>query len=209
MSFIQTIPAEQATGETGAMYERQQRHYGYLPNYARVFCYRPELMKLWSDLQKGIRRHVEPRRFGLVTLAAARALRSSYCSLAHGRALTEYFPEDDVRAIADGDPSTPLSAAETAMMDFAAQVARDATAVTAADVGALKSHGFSDAEVFDIAVTAAARAFFSKVVEGLGAQPDAEFHALDESLKAALTVGRPIADAGAAVAAVVRVHGNE
>lgn len=83
-------------------------------------------------------------------------------------------------------------------MDFAARVARDAAAVTAADVEALKFHGFSDAEVFDIAVTAAARAFFSKVVEGLGAQPDAEFHALDESLKAALTVGRPIADPAAA-----------
>lgn len=209
MSFIQTTPAEHATGETRAMYERQQRHYGYLPNYARVFCYRPELMKLWSDLQKGIRQHVEPRRFGLVTLAAARALRSSYCSLAHGRALTEYYSGDEVRAIAERDPVTPLSAAETAMMDFAAQVAGDAAAVTAADVGALKSHGFSDVEVFDIAVTAAARAFFSKVVEGLGAEPDEEFHALDDSLKAALTVGRPIAGGAAADLAVVRPAGNE
>lgn len=209
MSFIQTIPADQATGETRDMYDRQQAHYGYLPNYARVFCYRPELMKLWADLQKGIRRHVEPRRFGLVTLAAARALRSSYCSLAHGRALTEYFTADEVRAIADGDPSGPLSPAEVAMMDFAARVAGDAAAVTAADVDTLKSQGFSDAEVFDVAVTAAARAFFSKVVEGLGAQPDTEFHALDESLKAALTVGRPIADGAGADPAVVRPDGNE
>lgn len=209
MSFIQTIPAEQATGETRAMYERQQRHYGYLPNYARVFCYRPELMALWADLQKGIRRHVEPRRFGLVTLAAARALRSSYCSLAHGRALTEYFTAQEVRAIADGEPVGPLSAAESAMMDFAARVARDAAAVTAADVDALESHGFSDAEVFDIAVTAAARAFFSKVVDGLGARPDVEFHGLDESLKSALTVGRPIAEPAAAEPAVVQPGRNE
>lgn len=209
MSFIQTIPMEQATGETRAMYDRQQRHYGYLPNYARLFCYRPELMKLWADLQKGIRQHVERRRFGLVTLAAARALRSSYCSLAHGRALTEYFSADEVRAIANDESSAPLSEAEAAMMDFAARVARDAAGVTAADVDALKAHGFSDAEVFDIAVTAAARAFFSKVVEGLGAQPDAEFHALDEPLKTALTVGRPIAEPAAAEPAVVRPDRNE
>lgn len=209
MSYIQTIPAQQATGETRVMYERQQHHYGYLPNYARIFCYRPELMKLWAELQKGIRRHVEPRRFSLVTLAAARALRSSYCSLAHGRALTEYFTADEVRAIADNDSSAPLSEAETAMMNFAAQVARDAAAVTAADVDALKAHGFSDADVFDIAVTAAARAFFSKVVEGLGAEPDSAFHALDESLQAALTVGRPIADRDAAEDAVVQTGENE
>jgi uncharacterized peroxidase-related enzyme len=193
MAFIRTIAPQEATGETRSMYERQQRHYGYVPNYAQVFCYRPELMKLWADLQAGIRRHIEPRRFGLVTVAAARALRSSYCSLAHGRALTEFFSVEDVCAIADGDGSGPLSAAEQAMMEFAGRVAVDAASVSAAEVDVLRTHGFSDAEIFDIAAAAAARAFFTKVVDGLGAQPDSAYHDLDTALKAALTVGRPIA----------------
>lgn len=198
MAFIRTIAPQQATGETRSMYERQQRHYGYVPNYAQVFCYRPELMKLWADLQSGIRRYIEPRRYGLVTVAAARALRSSYCSLAHGRALTEFFSVEEVCAIADGDGPGPLSAAERAMMEFAGHIARDAASVSAADVDLLRTHGFSDAEIFDIAVAAAARAFFTKVVDGLGAQPDAAYHDLDDTLKTALTVGRPIAAPAAA-----------
>jgi len=37
MTFIATTPLEDAQGETRAMYERQREHFGYLPNYARVF----------------------------------------------------------------------------------------------------------------------------------------------------------------------------
>jgi len=77
-------------------------------------------------------------------------------------------------------------------MRFSRQVARDAATVEAADVERLKAHGFSDAEVFDIAAVAAGRAFFTKVLDAVGSLPDAGFMSLDEDLRAPLTVGRPI-----------------
>ena len=43
----------------------------------------------------------------------------------------------------------------------------------------LKGHGFSDGEVFDIAVTAAGRAFFTKVIESLGVATGAPLRSLD------------------------------
>ena len=91
MSFLKTTPPSEATGAVRALYERQQGGWGFVPNYARPFSHRPEIMSLWADLQRGIRSHVAPRRFELVTLAAALALRSSYCSLAHGKALLEWY----------------------------------------------------------------------------------------------------------------------
>ena len=56
----------------------------------------------------------------------------------------------------------------------------------------LRQHGFSDAEIVDITTTAAARCFFSKTLDAWGAEPDENFMALDENLRQALTVGRPI-----------------
>ena len=50
MAFIDTISASWVTGDAFAMYERQQRHYGYVPNYATVFCHRPEVMRRWGEL---------------------------------------------------------------------------------------------------------------------------------------------------------------
>jgi alkylhydroperoxidase family enzyme len=79
-------------------------------------------------------------------------------------------------------------------MDLADKVAMDATTVTQTDVDGLRAHGLSDAEIFDVIAAAAARCFFSKMLDGLGAQADARYAELDAPLRETLTVGRPIAD---------------
>ena len=50
----------------------------------------------------------------------------------------------------------------------------------------------SEAWRFDIVVTAAGRAFFTKLLDGLGVQGDAPLAEMDAALKEALTVGRPL-----------------
>ena len=93
---------------------------------------------------------------------------------------------------ARGEFPGSLSPADVALVNYARKVASDAPAVTAADIGRLKECGFSDAEVFDIAAVAAARAFWTKVLEALGVEPDAPFHQLDEEFRTALAPGRPL-----------------
>jgi uncharacterized peroxidase-related enzyme len=193
MAFIDIIPAPHIDDDVREMYRRQSAHYGYVPNYAKVFCYRPEIMRLWAQLQSGIKRHMSKRRFELVTFAAAQALRSTLCSLAHGNALTDFFSVDEVLTIARGGVPKSLSAADAAMMEFSRKVARDASAITIDDVGFLKEHGFADAEIFDIVATVAARAFFTKVVESLGVEVDAPFRTMKSELRQSLTAGRPMA----------------
>jgi uncharacterized peroxidase-related enzyme len=192
MSFITTTSPNEAEGDVREMYMRQQTKYGYVPNYAKVFSHRPQIMKLWADLQKGIRANFENRRFELVTVAAAMAIRSTYCSLAHGQALTEFYSADEVQSIVNGSDFGPLTEAERVMMRFAGKVAREASRVTAGDVELLKEHGFTDTEIFDIVAAATARTFFAQLCEGLGATADATFRELDEPLRNTLTVGRPI-----------------
>ena len=192
MAFIDTISASWVTGEAFAMYDRQQKHYGYVPSYATVFSHRPEVMRRWGELLAAIKRHMDRRRFELATFAAAHELKSTLCTLAHGKALLAFFSADDVVAMARGETPSSLSAAEAALMRFARAVARDASAVTADDVAVLKNHGYSDAEVFDIVATAAGRAFFTKVIESLGVAADSPLQELDPAFCAALTVGRPI-----------------
>jgi uncharacterized peroxidase-related enzyme len=192
MAFIDTISASWVTGEAFAMYDRQQKHYGYVPNYATVFCHRPEIMRRWAELLAAIKRPMDKRRFELATFVAAHALRSTLCTLAHGKALLAFFSAEDVMKMARGEMPASLSAAEAALMRFARAVARDASAITAADVVELKGHGFSDAEVFDIVVTVAGRAFFTKAIESLGVATDAPLREMDGALREALTVGRPV-----------------
>jgi uncharacterized peroxidase-related enzyme len=130
----------------------------------------------------------------LATLAAARQLRSSYCSLAHGKVLAEQFYDPEtVQALALDHSAAPLAPAEVAVMELAGKVARDATSVTAGDIDRLRGLGLTDGEIVDVVLTAAARCFFSKTLDALGAEPDSAYWNLDPGLRDALTVGRPIA----------------
>jgi uncharacterized peroxidase-related enzyme len=150
----------------------------------------------WISLLKSVQSNLPVRTYELATLAAARALRSSYCSLAHGKVLADkVFDAPTVTRIVKDADHSPLEPRERVMMAFAEKVALNADRVTSADIDELRSHGYQDVEIFDVAATAAARCFFSKLLDALGAQPDSSFNLLDPALRDALTVGRPVATA--------------
>ena len=80
------------------------------------------------------------------------------------------------------------------MLAFAEKVTRHAYKVTQEDVDDLRGHGFADAEILDIVLAAAARNFFSRVVDAVGAEPDPEYLDLETGLRHALAVGRPFGE---------------
>ncbi|MDX6515757.1 MAG: hypothetical protein QOH73_1423 [Gaiellaceae bacterium] len=163
-------------------------------NYERAFTARPEVYAAWGELNGAIKAGMDLRRYELATLAAARRLRSSYCSLAHGTVLKERFDEP-VLEIARDRHSAGLDAFDLAVMDLAERVVDDATAITDGDLQALRDLGLSEPEIMDVVLAAAARCFFSKTLDALGVRPDASYNELDPELRDALVVGRPIADA--------------
>jgi len=165
------------------------------PNYRRAFARHPRVYAAWDALLAAVKEGVDLRRYELATLAAARRLRSSYCCLAHGKVLAEqHLDPAKVRAIAIDHHEAGLDEVDVAVMDFAAKVAGDATAVTQADVDRLRALGLSDKDVFDVVLWVAARAFLTKTVDAIGVLPDASFRAMAGELRDALTVGRGIAE---------------
>ncbi|GAA1295272.1 hypothetical protein GCM10009609_75940 [Pseudonocardia aurantiaca] len=192
--FIESIPEATASGPVAQMYDADRERLGYVANYTRAFAHRPAVYAAWQQLSSAIRQSMDERAYELVTVAAARRLRSSYCMLAHGEILAgRILPPDAVRGIATGDDHAGLDAAEVAAMDLVEKIVDDATSVTAADVDGLRQLGMSDPEILDVVLAAAARCFFSKVLDAVGAQADPAFAGLDPALRDALTVGRPIA----------------
>lgn len=183
MSYIKTITVEQATGAAHEMYEHQKQHWGYVPNYAKTFGYRPELMSRWGRLLAEARRPVDDYRYELVTFAAANRLGHTACSLAHGGKLANMIGTESVTAIADGRESDVLSDADVAIVRFARSVAEDARQVSPEQVDALRTQfGLDEADIFDIASIAAARCFFTKILDALGSKPDDPLLASNQEL---------------------------
>jgi uncharacterized peroxidase-related enzyme len=195
VAFIRTISPSDAEGRVREMYQEARRRFGYVPNWAQAFSLRPDVRDGWSTLLRSIQSNLPVRSYELATLAAARALRSSYCCLAHGSVLADkVFDATTVTAIMKGEDEIPLEPGERAMMAFAEKVVQNADRISSADIEVLRAHGYRDEEIFDIAAAAAARCFFSKLLDALGVQPDSSFNELDPALRQALTVGRPVAD---------------
>jgi hypothetical protein len=117
--------------------------------------------------------------------------------LAHGSVLaSRFFAPDELRGVVADHRTAGLDEVDVAVMDLAEKVAGDATSITRDDVQRLRDLGLADADIVAVVAAAAARCFFSKALDALGAEPDAVYRAsLDAELREALTVGRPIEDA--------------
>jgi alkylhydroperoxidase family enzyme len=162
-------------------------------NMELAFEARPEAYGAWRQLVTAIKSTMDERRYELVTLAAARRLRSSYCCLAHGAILLEKFGEP-VREIALDHRGAGLDEVDCAVMEFAERVVDDATSIGEEDHDRLRALGLSDDEIMDVVLAATARCFFSKTLDALCVQADASYRdELDPEVREALVVGRPIA----------------
>jgi len=163
-------------------------------NMERTFEEHPEVFEAWKQLNGAVKAGMDLRRYELVTIAAARRLRSSYCCLAHGTVLLEQFGEP-VREIARDHHAAGLDEVDVAVMDFAERIVEDASAIREADLQRLYDLGLSRKDVMDVALAATARCFFSKTLDALCVLPDASYAEMAPELREVLVVGRPIATA--------------
>ena len=80
---------------------------------------------------------------------------------------------------------------DAAIAAFAARVARDAPHIDDTEREALRAHGLSDADIFDVILAVAARCFFSTVLDATGTRADASYRErLPVDLVTELTCGR-------------------
>ncbi|MBB6626082.1 carboxymuconolactone decarboxylase family protein [Nocardioides sp. KIGAM211] len=194
--FIDATPEEDADGALGAYYQQQRDAWGFLPNYAAAFSTRPDVAAAWNALNKSIRDGMERRRFEIATIGAARALGSTYCTAAHSKFLRDACDDEaTMLAIATDPDGATLDDQDRAVYEFAAKVAQDAASIQQEDVDRLRAHGLSDADVADVVFAAAARCFFTRVLDGLGAQLDVQTaQAFTPEVLASMVVGRPVAE---------------
>jgi len=180
--------------EVDAWNEAQTARWGYLPNYAAVFGSRPDVARAWTALNAAVSGGMDRRRFELATIAAARALGSTYCTAAHSMFLRDVCGDEATMvALADDPDGGSLDGTDRAVVAFATKVARQASAISQDDVDALRAAGLSDNDVADVIFAVGARCFFATVLDAAGAEPDHQLAAALDTVAERLVVGRPIA----------------
>ncbi len=78
MTFIRSVPVEEAEGKVKEMYELDIKEFGFVGNGTKAMSLRPEAFLAWETLRKTVRSKMRLRRYELVTLATASALGCTY-----------------------------------------------------------------------------------------------------------------------------------
>jgi uncharacterized peroxidase-related enzyme len=153
---------------------------GFVPNvflalarrpeeFRAFFAYHDALMEKPGTLSKAERE--------MIVVATSGLNQCQYCVVAHGAILRirakNPFVADQV---AINHRKADLKPRQKAMLDFAVKVAERSHAIDDADYEALKHHGFSDDDAWDIAAIAAMFAMSNRLANAFSIRPNDEFY---------------------------------
>jgi uncharacterized peroxidase-related enzyme len=191
--FLQTIADEDATDRVAEIYARQKSQMGFVMAATKCFTARPDLLPIYTEFSDKIRSgfSLGLREWRLITLIAAKHIPSTYCSYVYGKQLIDDLgSKEAVLAVQRDFRSAGLSDRDVEMLAYAEKVTRDAPRISPLDIERLRSVGFTDREICDIALCAAFRCFVSRFFDAVGAGPDAAFIDEDAEFRSAMTVGK-------------------
>ena len=157
-----------------------QEKAGFVPNvflalahrpaeWRAFFAYHDALMEKEGGLTKAERE--------MIVVATSGANQCQYCVVAHG-AILRVRAKNSLIAdqVAINYLKADLTPRQRAMLDFAMQVALEAASVEDADFAALREHGFSDDDIWDIGAIAAFFALSNRLANLSAMRPNDEFY---------------------------------
>ncbi len=78
MADIREIPYDESTGLLREMYDEDLKDQGYIDNSTSIFSLRPDVVAAFKETIRRLRTHIRLRRYELVTIAAAKAMRCKF-----------------------------------------------------------------------------------------------------------------------------------
>jgi uncharacterized peroxidase-related enzyme len=193
--FLKTVADEEATGRIAELYQGQKAQLGFVMEAMRCWTARPDLLPIYQDFSDKVRAgfSLSPRDWRLITLIAAKHVPSTYCSQVYSKqAVADLGSKEAVLAVQRDFHTAGLNSRDVEMLRFAETITKDASRVNEQDIARLRSVGFTDVQICDIALCTAFRCFVSRFFDALGAGPEPVFIDADADFRRAMTVGREI-----------------
>jgi uncharacterized peroxidase-related enzyme len=153
---------------------------GFVPNVFLALAHRPDEFRAFfayhdalllreSGLSKGEKE--------MIIVATSGANHCLYCVVAHGAILRIYEKNPRIAdQLAVNHHKADITPRQKAMLDFAMKVCLDSGAIGEADHAALREHGFSDEDAWDIAGITALFGLSNRMANTISLRPNDEFY---------------------------------
>ena len=157
-----------------------QEKAGFVPNVFLTLAHRPDEFRAFVAYHDALMEKeggITKAEREMIVVATSGANGCPYCVVAHGAILRIRAKNPLISdQVATNYRKADITPRQKAMLDFAFKVALKSAEVSDADFSELRSHGFSDEDIWDIGAIAAFFALSNRMANMISMRPNDEFH---------------------------------
>jgi 4-carboxymuconolactone decarboxylase len=159
-----------------------QEKSGFIPNVFLVLAHRPDEFRAffaYHDALMDKPGNLTKAEREMIVVATSNLNQCQYCVVAHG-AILRIRAKDPLVAdqVAVNYRKADITDRQKAMLNFAVRVSTAAYKVSESDFATLKSHGFTEEDVWDIAAITAFFGLSNRIANVTSMRPNAEFYSM-------------------------------
>jgi 4-carboxymuconolactone decarboxylase len=159
-----------------------QEKSGFIPNVFLVLAHRPDEFRAffaYHDALMDKPGNLTKAEREMIVVATSNLNQCQYCVVAHG-AILRIRAKDPLVAdqVAVNYRKADISDRQKAMLDFAVRVSAEAQKVSESDFATLRSHGFTEEDIWDIAAISAFFGLSNRLANVTSMRPNTEFYAM-------------------------------
>jgi len=165
-----------------ARIEAVQQKAGFVPNVFLTLAHRPEEFRAFFAYHDALMEKeggITKAEREMIVVATSSANQCQYCVVAHG-AILRIRAKNPLIAdqVAANYRKADITERQKAMLDFALKVSQRSAEVGAADFEAMKRHGFSDEDIWDVGAISALFALSNRMANLIEMRPNEEFYSM-------------------------------
>ncbi|TCP60722.1 putative peroxidase-related enzyme [Rhodovulum bhavnagarense] len=173
-------PVDPLPPETQKYFDLCTQKLGLVPNVLRAYAF--DIAKLdafsamYNDVMLGPSGLSKLER-EMIAVVVSSINRCWYCQVAHGAAVRELSGDPELgEAMVMNYRAVPLAPRQRAMLDFATKLTEESHKIEEPDRQALRDHGFSDRDIWDIAAVVGFFNMSNRIASASGMEPNTGYH---------------------------------
>ena len=181
VTALDLVPAE-LSDATKAYFAKCEEKLGLVPNVLLAYAFDEKKLRAFTDMYNDLmlgESGLSKLEREMIAVAVSSINHCYYCLTAHGAAVRQLSGEPALgEMMVMNFRAADLSDRQRAMLEFAVKLTEEPARIVEADRAALRTAGFSDRDIWDIASTAAFFNMSNRVAAAVDMRPNPEYHAM-------------------------------
>ena len=173
-------PDAQLTPGLDAYFAKCREKLGFVPNVLAAYAFDAGKLQAFIDMVDDLMladSGLSKLEREMIAVAVSAVNHCHYCLTAHGAAVRQRAKDPEMgELIAQNYRAANLDARQKAMLDFAVKLTETPDRIEEADRGLLRSAGFSDRDIWDIAAVTGFYNMSNRIASATDMRPNREYH---------------------------------